>query len=204
MSFFARLLPALLLICSIPVHADVTADFQSLLSGLQNMRGDFTQTVTNRNGKTQVSTGSFAIQRPGKFRWNYHKPYEQLIVCDGKEIWLFDPDLDQVTVKSMDKGLDASPAALLSGDNQISKRYTIKALPAREGLNWVDATPKQKDSNFNRIRLGFSGNEIRKMELEDYFNQTTRVDLKIQGVNGKVDAGLFQFTPPKGADIVRQ
>lgn len=204
MSFLARLLPALLLVCSIPAHADVAADFQALLSGLQNMRGEFTQTVTNRNGKTQVSTGTFAIQRPGKFRWNYIKPYEQLIVCDGKEIWLFDPDLDQVTVKSMDKGLDASPAALLSGDNQIGKRYTIKALPARDGLNWVDATPKQKDSNFNRIRLGFSGNEIRTMELEDNFNQTTRVNLKIQSVNGKVDAGLFQFTPPKGADIVRQ
>lgn len=204
MSVLVRLVLLVALTCALPAHADPAADFQTLLSNMQNMRGDFSQTVVNRNGKTQTSSGTFAIQRPGKFRWNYHKPYEQLIVADGKEIWLFDPDLEQVTVKSMDKALDASPAALLSGDNQIGKRYTLKPLPARENLSWIEAIPKQKDSNFNRIRMGYSGSEIRKMELEDNFGQTTRVDLRVQAVNGKMDPSLFRFTPPKGTDVVRQ
>lgn len=205
MPLLARLFAFLLLLaCALPAHADVVSELQTTLSGLRAMQGAFTQTVIGRSGKTQISTGEFAIQRPGKFRWNYRKPYEQLIVSDGKEVWLFDPDLNQVTVKGIDKALDSSPAALLSGENNLEKRYILKALPARDGLAWVEATPKQSDSNFNRVRLGFANNEIRKMELEDSFGQTTRIELRMQVINGKPDATLFHFTPPKGADVIRQ
>lgn len=204
MQFISRLLLPIFLACTLPAHADVVSDFQTTLTGLRSMQGDFTQTVTNKSGKTQISSGDFAILRPGKFRWHYRKPFEQQIVGDGKDIWLYDPDLNQVTVKPMDKAMDASPAALLSGDNQIDKRYTLKALPARDGLAWVEAIPKQGDANFNRVKLGFANNEIRKMELEDNFGQTTRVDLRLQAINGKTDASQFRFTPPKGADVVRQ
>lgn len=204
MRFLSRLIAPLLLACALPAHADVVTDFQTTLTGLRNMQGDFTQTVTAKSGKIQVSTGDFAILRPGKFRWHYIKPFEQLIVGDGKEIWLFDTDLNQVTVKAMDKAMDASPAALLSGDNQIEKRYTLKALPPANGLAWVEAIPKQSDSSFNRVRMGFANNEIRQMLLEDSFGQTTKVDLRLKSVNGQPDAALFRFTPPKGADVVRQ
>ncbi len=204
MRLFSRLLPLILLACALPAQADVVSELQSTLTGLKTMQGEFTQVVIARSGKTQTSSGDFAIQRPGKFRWNYRKPYEQLIVSDGKEVWLFDPDLNQVTVKVIDKALDSSPAALLSGENNLDKRYTLKALQAREGLAWVEAIPKQNDSNFNRVRLGFANNEIRKMELEDSFGQTTRIELRMQGINGKPDAALFRFTPPKGADVIRQ
>ena len=108
------------------------------------------------------------------------------------------------TAEDIDKALDASPAALLSGDNNLDKRYQLKALPAKENLSWVEAIPKQNDSNFNRVRLGFTNNEVRKMELEDSFGQTTKIELRTSVVNGKPDAGLFRFTPPKGADVIRQ
>lgn len=199
-------LPAflLLLACSFSAKANVVADLQATLSAMRAMQGEFVQTVTTRSGKVQVSQGNFAIQRPGKFRWHYRKPYEQLIVGDGKEVWLYDADLDQVTVKSMNQALDASPAALLAGENNLDSRYALKPLPAREGLSWVDAAPKQSDSNFNRVRLGFTHNEIRKMELEDSFGQTTRIEFRNVVTNGKPEAGLFRFTPPKGADVIRQ
>ena len=204
MRFFRLIAPALLMFCALPARADTVTDLQTLLGNLRVMQGEFTQTVVNRSGKVQASNGSFAIQRPGKFRWHYRKPYEQLIVGDGKDVWLHDPDLNQVTVKQIDKALDASPAALLSGDNQLDKRYKMKAQPTRDGLAWVEAIPKQNDSNFNRVRIGFANKEIRKMELEDSFGQKTRIDFRMVVINGKPDATLFRFTPPKGADVIRQ
>ena len=204
MRLYRLIAPLLLLLCALPAHADVVADLQSILGNLRAMQGEFTQTVINRSGKTQISNGSFAIQRPGKFRWNYRKPYEQLIVGDGKDVWLYDPDLNQVTVKKIDKALDSSPAALLSGDNHLEKRYKMKALPSRDGLTWVEALPKQTDNNFNQVRIGFSGKEIRRMELEDSFGQTTRIEFRSVIINGKLNAAQFRFSPPKGADVVRQ
>lgn len=198
------LLPALLLSAASTVRAEPVAELQTLLGKLRSLQGEFTQTVISRSGKKQLSSGNFAIQRPGKFRWQYRKPYEQLIVGDGREVWLYDPDLNQVTVKTLDKALDASPAALLAGDNQLDKRYRLKALPEREGLSWVEAAPRQSDSNFNRIRLGFVKQELRAMELEDSFGQTTRVAFRSVISNGKTEASQFRFTPPKGADVIRQ
>lgn len=183
-------------------HAEPVADLHKALAATRAISGDFTQTVTNRNGKTQTSSGSFAILRPGKFRWNYKKPNEQLIIGDGKQVWLYDPDLQQVIVRDVSHALESSPAALLSGDNNLDKRYTLKALPARDGMDWVEAAPKQSDSNFNKIRLGIAGGEIRRMELDDSFGQTTRVEFRNQ--SGKADASQFSFTPPKGVDVVRQ
>ncbi len=188
----------------IPAQADDVSDLQATLSGMHSMQGKFSQAVTTRSGKVQISLGDFAIQRPGKFRWHYTKPYEQLIVGDGKEVWLYDPDLEQVTVRTMDQALDASPAALLSGDNNLTKRYTLKALQPRDGLAWVEALPKHNESNFNRVRLGFANNEIRRMELEDSFGQTTKIEFQNVMLNGKPETGLFRFTPPKGADVIRQ
>lgn len=205
MRLFSRLLLSLCLLAPLlPAQANDVADLQATLAGMRAMQGNFSQTVTARSGKVQVSQGDFAILRPGKFRWHYSKPYEQLLVGDGKEVWLYDPDLEQVTVRSMDNALDASPAALLSGENNLDKRYTMKALPARDGLAWVEASPKQSESSFNRVRLGFANNEIRKMELEDSFGQTTRIEFRNITLNGKPEAGLFRFTPPKGADVIRQ
>lgn len=205
MRLLTRLLVSLsLAACVLPAHADSVSGLQATLSATRAMQGEFTQTVISRSGKSQVSRGEFAILRPGKFRWNYRKPYEQLIVADGREVWLYDPDLEQVTVRGMDHALDASPAALLSGENNLAQRYTLKALPERDGLAWVEAVPKASDSNFSKVRLGTAGNEIRRMELEDSFGQTTRIEFRSVVVNGKPEAGLFRFTPPKGADVIRQ
>ena len=198
------ILPFAFLAITLPAQADGVADLQSTLAKMTAMQGEFTQTVTARSGKVQISQGDFAILRPGKFRWHYRKPYEQLIVGDSKDVWLYDPDLEQVTIKSMDNALDSSPAALLAGENNLSKRYTLKPLPARDGLAWVEAIPKQSDSNFNRVRLGIANNEIREMDLEDSFGQNTRIEFRVMVVNGKPDPALFRFTPPKGVDVVRQ
>lgn len=197
-----RKLACIAVLLASTAYAEPVADLQKALSNARALSGDFTQTVVNRKGKTQTASGTFAILRPGKFRWNYKKPYEQLIVGDGKQVWLYDPDLQQVTVRDVSQALESSPAALLSGDNNLEKRYRLTALPARDGLDWVEATPRQNDSNFNKIRLGIAGGEIRRMELDDSFGQTTRVEFRNQ-VN-KADAAQFSFTPPKGVDVVRQ
>ena len=117
-----RKLASLALLLAATAYAEPVADLQKALSNAKALSGDFTQTVVNRNGKTQTSAGTFAILRPGKFRWNYKKPYEQLIIGDGKQVWLYDPDLQQVTVRDVSQALEASPAALLSGDNNLDKR----------------------------------------------------------------------------------
>lgn len=197
-----RKLACIAVLLASTAYAEPVADLQKALSNARALSGEFTQTVVNRKGKTQTASGTFAILRPGKFRWNYKKPYEQLIVGDGKQVWLYDPDLQQVTVRDVSQALESSPAALLSGDNNLEKRYRLTALPARDGLDWVEATPRQNDSNFNKIRLGIAGGEIRRMELDDSFGQTTRVEFRNQ-VN-KADAAQFSFTPPKGVDVVRQ
>ncbi len=114
------------------------------------------------------------FSRPGKFRWEYDKPYEQTIVGDGTRLWIYDKDLNQVTVRKLDRALGASPAALLAGSNEIEKSYALKAAGNEGGLDWLEAVPKTQDTAFERIRLGFGKAGLEAMELRDQFGQTTR------------------------------
>lgn len=184
--------------------ADALATLKAALAETQTLQGSFSQTVTQQRGKPQQSRGELAIERPGKFRWSYSAPYEQLIVGDGNSVWLYDPDLRQATVKSMGSALESSPAALLAGDNALEKNYSVQALPAKNGLTWLQATPKSEESGFASVRLGLKGRDIVEMELVDRFDQLTRLRFENIRRNGKLDPALFRFTPPKDVDVVRE
>ncbi len=184
--------------------ADAVSDLKNYLSSTQSLQANFKQTVTSQQGKVQQSSGTLAIQRPGLFRWIYQKPFEQLIIADGKQIWLYDPDLKQATVKSVGKALESSPAALLAGNNQFERNYKLRALASSEGIDWLEAIPKQADQSFNVIKLGFSQGQLMQMELHDNFGQTTRIYFSALKINPKIDASQFSFTPPKDADVIRE
>ena len=184
------------------------AGIDQLREFIENTRGakaEFTQTVSARSGrKPQTSSGSFVFSRPGKFRWIYDKPYYQLLVSDGEKLWIHDRDLNQVTVKRIGKALGSSPAALLAGDNAFEKNFSVKNAESAEELEWIEATPNQPDGSFEWVRIGFRDNLPRAMELRDNFGQTTRLTFAALQANPALDAGLFRFTPPPGADVVSE
>ncbi len=173
------------------------------MSATQTARGDFEQQIYDGNGKlTQKSNGTLMFSRPGKFRWTYVKPYAQLIVGDGARVWIYDEDLQQVTVRKLDQALGSTPAALLAGSNDAMKAFDLQDEGVRDGLEWVLATPRDKESNFVRIRMGFNGAGLAAMELNDSFGQTTRLRIVDLERNPKLDPGLFKFAPPPGVDVI--
>jgi outer membrane lipoprotein carrier protein len=180
--------------------ADLIKRFVAEVHGL---KADFVQTVVDASGKpVSQSTGSFQFLRPGKFRWTYVKPYEQLIVGDGAKVWVYDRDLNQVTVKALGDALGSSPAALLAGSNDLDHAYTFAQLPKQDGFDWVEATPTDPDSQFEKMRLGFRKSNPESMELHDRLGQTTTIKFSRLERNPKFAADLFRFTPPAGADVV--
>ncbi len=176
--------------------------FRVFLQATKQARGSFTQTVMAKSGrKPQQSAGTFAFARPGKFRWSYDKPYKQLLVSDGRKLWSFDPDLNQVTVRKLGDALGSSPAALLAGD-ALEDNFTLIDAGAADGLQFVEAVPVSKEGTFQSVRIGLKDNLPRMMEVRDNFGQTTVIHLgQIEG-NVALPADTFRFTPPKGADVV--
>ncbi len=143
------------------------------------------------------------FERPGKFRWVYEKPYEQLIVGDGARIWFYDRDLDQVTVRKLDLAIGSSPAALLAGSSDIETNFSLSETGVREGTEWLEAKPKAKEGTFEWVRLGFTPEGILKaMELQDNFGQTTVLTFSRVERNPKLSPDLFKFSPPEGADVI--
>jgi len=177
--------------------------FKTFLSGTKSARGEFEQKVHDRSGKvTQESKGSFVFQRPGLFRWVYAKPVDQVIVGDGERVWIHDRDLNQVTVRKLTRALGSTPAALLAGSADVEKAFELSDAGAKDGLEWLEAKPKERDAGFERVRMGFDANGIRAMELFDHFGQTTQLRFLNLARNPKVEASEFRFQPPKGADVL--
>lgn len=196
------LLCALCLLCG-SSSASGPEQFKAFLTDTQSARASFTQSVVAKSGrKPQLSKGTFAFSRPGKFRWTYDQPYYQLIVGDGDRLWIYDKDLNQVSVKQLGQALGSSPAALLAGDAAPEKHFVIKDAGSGEGLELVEATPSGQDSSFERVRIGFRDNLPQLMEVRDNFGQTTTLLFTRFERNPALPAGLFRFVPPKGADII--
>lgn len=192
-----------LLLLSPSAFAGGVDALKAFIGDTRTAKASFSQTVLDQNGKVrQTSEGTLAFSRPGKFRWVYQKPYEQLIVGDGSKLWIYDADLEQVTVRKLGDALGSSPAALLAGSNDIEKHFTLKDVGASEGLEWLEARPKNQESTFEAVRMGFAGNTLAVMELKDTFSQITI--LKFSGLvkNPAVNASEFRFAPPKGADVI--
>ena len=176
---------------------------REFVDGAKTLRAQFSQTVLDRAGKvTNESSGTMQFSRPGKFRWEYRKPYPQLIVGDGQKLWIWDNDLNQVTVKKLSDSLGSSPAALLAGNNEIERSFTLIDGGDRDGLDWLQAQPKDRDTTFESIRMGFGDAGLQVMELIDSFGQKTIIRFAKVEKNLKLNAGLFKFTPPKDADVV--
>jgi outer membrane lipoprotein carrier protein len=198
------------------LHAATATVLDTYLSGLKTLRAEFSQSVTDGRGvEVQRASGRFLIQRPGKFRWELtpqaapgvgvSSPQSpQLMVADGKNLWFYDRDLEQVTVKAADTALTATPASLLSGDGNLGEYFTVRADGKRDGLEWVKVAPKRGDADFREALLGFSsaGTELSRMVLKDKLGQTVRLDFIASVRNAPVTESEVQFTPPAGADVI--
>ena len=165
--------------------------------------GTFTQTVRSKN-KTQSSSGSFKILRPGLFRWEYSKPYRQTIVGDGKTIWLYDTELKQVTTTDQNQAIRDSPAAILSNKTALDDSYSLKEDGSKNGIDYVLATPKKNNAGYRFIRIGFKGGELAAMELKDSFGNQTAISFGSLNTKPNLSPSAFTFIPPKGVDVLEQ
>ncbi len=197
------LLSALLALSGAAHAADGKARLDAFFKGLKTMRAEFVQTLVDAEQRVkEESEGVLLLERPGRFRLDYSKPYSQLYVADGTRIWMYDKDLEQVTVRPQDEALGSTPAMLLSGSEPLERNFTLQELGDHEGFTWIDLKPKEKDASFAYIRLALDGEVIRAMEMVDSFGQMTRLFFHTVNRNPKVDAGAFRFTPPPGVDVV--
>ncbi len=195
----------LLMLAPMLAYGASVDDLKNLLNQTTTAKARFAQAVLDKNNKTlQQATGTMEFSRPGRFRWEYNKPYEQTIVGDGSRLWIYDKDLNQVTVRKLDRALGASPAALLAGSNEIEKSYSLKSAGDAGGLDWLEAVPKSQDTAFERIRLGFGKGGLEAMELKDQFGQTTVIKFAGLERNAKIPPESFRFTPPKGAAVISE
>ena len=199
-----RSLLAVVLICTSSfVNAAAIERFKAFAKGTQTARGSFEQKVYDRDRRlSQESRGSFAFQRPGKFRWVYDKPVDQVIVGDGDRVWIYDRGLAQVTVRKLARALGSTPAALLAGSTDVEKAFELADAGTKDGLEWLEAKPKDREAGFEKIRMGFSASGLQAMELSDNFGQTTILRFIALEPNARVDAKEFRFEPPKGADVL--
>lgn len=167
-------------------------------------RASFSQILLDKNARTiKNATGTMQFERPGKFRWVYEKPYEQLIIGDGTKVWFYDPDLNQVTVRKLDIAIGSSPAALLAGDNTIESNFDLSEIGVQGELEWLEAKPKIKEGSFESIRLGFTPTGILEIVvLHDNFGQTTVITFSELEKNPTLPAELFKFKPPKNSDVI--
>tara|TARA_R110002073_G_scaffold291908_1_gene457064 strand:+ start:1274 stop:1897 length:624 start_codon:yes stop_codon:yes gene_type:complete len=195
-----------LLIVFFPVLAQASAinSLKIFIQETRTVRAIFSQTLLDKNSRAmQESSGTMLFERPGKFRWTYDKPYEQLIVGDGTQVWFYDRDLDQVTVRQLDLAIGSSPAALLAGSSTIEANFELVEIGQRDQMEWLEAIPKNKESSFELIQLGFSlEGALKIMALRDSFGQTTLLTFSSLEKNPDLPADLFTFSPPDGVDLI--
>jgi len=176
---------------------------ETFFSDVTSVRAEFTQQVLGAEKTVlQETSGQMLLLRPGRFRWNYKKPYEQQIVSNGKKVWLYDIDLEQVTVKTVDGALGSTPALLLSSDTPLAENFTVRELGEEQNLQWVELMPLQKESGFEKLVLGFDETNLVNMELHDAFGQLTRLRFSKVERNPVIDPVQFEFIPPKDVDVI--
>jgi len=180
--------------------------FKSFVATTKSASGEFTQQVSRENGgkakASAPSSGRFVFARPGRFVWTYVKPYEQVLQADGDRLYIYDKDLNQVTVRKLGNALGSSPAAILFGSNDLEKNFTLKEAGTRDGLEWLQAVPKAKDTSFEQIAIGLRNGVPEAMELRDTFGQTSLLRFTKFERNPQLSPTQFRFETPKGADVV--
>lgn len=193
------------LLIALPARAGSIEKLHAFIEQTRSAKANFSQEVIDSNGSVQQqASGTVQFQRPGKFRWIYDKPYEQIIVGDGEKLWIYDKDLNQVTRRNLDKALGSSPAALLAGADDVDRYFSLNAVGVKKKLDWLEVKPYDEDSLFEKVRMGFRGNALEVMELHDHFGQKTTITFSNMQRNPKTSPDLYTFTVPKGADVVTE
>lgn len=188
---------------SVQAEEDAVSRLNQFVAEVSEFQAMFTQTVVDSEGNImEQADGEFLLSRPGKFRWDYVTPYPQQIVADGQRIWFYDEDLEQITVKSQDETLADTPAGLLSGKSMPEDAYNIMAVDKDDDLQWVELTPKDAESNFQRVQLGFDETGLQQMLMTDAFDQQTNLQFTEVKINPSLAADRFNFIPPAGVDVV--
>lgn len=206
----AMLMLATAAFVSSAAHAATALEqFKSFVGSSKTARGEFVQRVARVEGGASLkvskeSSGSFQFSRPGRFIWTYKKPYEQVLQADGEKLYIYDRDLNQVTVRKLGNALGSSPAAILFGSNDIEKDFTLKDLGSRDGQEWLQAVPKSKDSTFEKIGIAMKDGVPAAMELRDSFGQVTMLTFTRFEKNPALPDTQYRFVPPKGADVLEQ
>jgi len=198
----ARATVFLLFTSAVGVEAGETR-LDRFLDGLDTLSAGFEQTLLSEfDEELEASSGNVYIQRPGRFQWTYREPYSQLIISDGATLWIYDEDLEQVTIKDAVHSIDDSPAAILGGDVRIDEHYVVLELGETDGVAWLELTPRNIDSEYSSVRLGFRENELAGMILFDNLGQKTQITFQDVRRNRRLDDGLFEFQPPEGVDVI--
>lgn len=199
-----HLIALVLVVTAGSARADAVDTLRDFVRDVKSGRAGFTQTVTAADGaRRKTSSGDFEFVRPGRFRFNYTKPFEQLIVADGTKVWIYDADLNQASSRKLGQAIGSTPAALLAGSS-LDADFVLAAQPARDGLEWAKATPKAKDGPFQSMNIGFRGRELAAVEIIDSFGQRSVLNFARFEANVALDAERFRYTPPKGADVIEQ
>ena len=193
-----------LMAASAPAFAtDGIAQLRQFVAATPSAEGEFEQTVLAQSGrKPQQASGHFAYARPGRFNWEYERPYRQILIGDGVNLWTWDPDLNQVTVRAMGDALGATPAAILFGSGELDEGFVLTEGGKEGELAWVEARPRQADSGFESLRIGLQGGQLRRMEMRDNFGQTTLIRFTRLAPNPQLATDRFRFVPPSGADVI--
>jgi outer membrane lipoprotein carrier protein len=198
--------------CSLAAQASGLESLENFVKSAKSGRAEFTQVVTGpakegQGARSKTSSGTFEFARPNRFRFDYKKPFEQVIVADGQTLWLYDVDLNQVTARKQSQVLASTPAALIAAAPDLSalrKDFDLEAAREKDGLQWVQAMPKVKDGQLHSVNVGFRGNELAKLEILDSFGQRSVLTFTKMDLNVAASPKRFQFKPPQGADVVRQ
>jgi outer membrane lipoprotein carrier protein len=198
--------------CAWSAQASGLDSLEAFVKSAKSGRADFTQVVTapareGQSARSKTSSGTFEFQRPSRFRFDYKKPFEQTIVADGQTLWLYDVDLNQVTARKQAAVLGSTPAALIASAPDVAtlrKDFNLEAAPDKDGMQWVQATPKVKDGQLTSMRVGFRGNELAALEILDSFGQRSVLTFNKMELNAAIPAEQFQFKPPAGVAVLKQ
>ncbi len=187
-------------------QAAAIGNLKKFIAETSTVSANFSQTLYDKSRRTiQDSKGSMQFERPEKFRWSYAKPYEQIIVGNGKEVWFYDHDLNQATVRPFNLAIGSSPAALLAGNSDLEENFVLTELGLQEGMEWLEAVPKNKETMFEFIQMAFSPQgTLKLMALRDSLGQTTLLTFSELEKNPQLSESLFNFTPPASADVIRE
>ena len=194
-----------ILLFTVSIHAEEgKSRLDEFIFNVDTFQAGFKQSLYNEDGENmETSNGQVFMQKPGKFRWIYQQPYTQLIITNGETLWVFDADLEQVTIRDISDTFENTPAAMiLSGKEVIDQHFIMNDMGEIDGYDWIELTPRDTENQYSRIRLGFDGDLLGMMILFDNLGQTTRIDFENQKVNQQINQELFRFVPPEGVDII--